>query len=98
VGPLYIHPLLLAFLIILLLAFIAFATIWSIRAHRRKVSSGKEELIGSTAIVETPLNPKGTVFIKGELWNAVLDSGSAQPGEEVIITSVNGLKLQVKKK
>ena len=96
--PLYIPPLLLAVIIILVVAFIVFATIWSVRAHRLKVAAGKEDLVGSIAVVETTLSPRGTVFVEGERWNAVIDDGSAEPEEEVIITAVNGLKLEVTKK
>ncbi len=96
-DPIYISPAFLAVIIVLAVAFIIFATIWSVRAHRRKVTAGKEGLIGSTAIVETVLDPRGTVFIEGETWNAVIDEGRANPQEEVIVTAVKGLKLEVTK-
>ena len=70
----------------------------SIRAHRHQASAGREELVGKTAEVKVTLEPKGTVFIQGERWVAVLDKGRAKPGEEVIITKVDGLKLWVTKK
>lgn len=89
---------LLILIIIIVVVFIIFAIYWSIRAHKRKVSSGKEELIGKTAVVETALAPRGVVQVEGELWTAVLDDGRAEPEEEVIITRVEGLKLSVSKK
>jgi len=72
--------------------------IWGIRAHRRQISAGKEELIGKTAEVRVALNPKGTVFVEGEQWTAVSESGRVESGEEVIITKVDSLKLYVTKK
>jgi len=48
--------------------------------------------------VRRALTPEGTVFYKGELWTAILDDGEAQPGEEVIITKTEGLKVYVTKK
>ena len=85
-------------LIICVIAFIAVTIIWGIRAHRRQVSAGREELIGKTAEVKVALEPKGTVFIEGEQWTAVSESGRMEPGEEVIISKVDGLKLYVTKK
>jgi membrane-bound ClpP family serine protease len=69
-----------------------------VRAHRRQPTTGREELKGKTATVRTALEPEGQVLYKGEIWTAVLDSkGDAQPGEKVIITSTEGLKLHVTK-
>ncbi len=79
-------------------AFLAVAIIWGIRAHRYQVSAGREELVGKTAEVATVMEPKGTVFVEGERWTAVSETGRVSPGEEVIITKVDGLKLWVTKK
>jgi len=85
-------------LLVCLVAFIAVSIIWGIRAHRRHISAGWEELVGRTAEVRIALEPKGTVFLEGEQWMAVSESGRVEPGEEVIITKVDGLKLYVTKK
>jgi membrane-bound serine protease (ClpP class) len=69
-----------------------------VQAHRRQVSAGREELVGKTAEVETVLDPKGIVLIEGERWAAISEKGRVKPGEEVIVTKVDGLKLQVVKK
>jgi membrane-bound serine protease (ClpP class) len=98
IAALYINPWLLAFIIIALVVFLYFVVIWVINAHKRKVAAGKEDLIGRAAVVRTALNPKGMVFIEDELWNAVIESGTAEPEEEVTITKVDGLKLTVAKK
>jgi len=82
-------------IIALILAFILNRVL---KAHRRQASTGKEELIGKTATVRTTLNPKGTIFHEGEIWQAKLDEGQAEAGEEVIITRVDGLNLYVTKK
>ena len=81
-----------------IIAFVVFAVIWAIRAHRRQISAGREDLIGKTAEVKTALNPKGIVFIQGEQWAAISETGRVEPGEEVTITKVDGLKLWVTKK
>jgi membrane-bound serine protease (ClpP class) len=69
-----------------------------VRAHRRQATTGREELPGKTATVKAALEPEGIVLHEGELWTAILDEGEAKPGEEVIISRFDGLKLYVTKK
>jgi len=89
----------LVVLIILgVIAFAAITIIWGIKAHRLKVEAGAEELVGRTAEVKTALSPKGSVFLEGELWTAVSESGNIEVGQEVIVSKVNGLTLYVTKK
>jgi len=95
-GPL--NPWLIAIIIIGIAALLAITIIWGIQAHRHQVSAGREDLIGKTAEVQTVMEPKGTVFIQGERWTAISEEGRVEPGEEVIITKVDGLKLWVTKK
>ena len=93
-----IDPWLLALTIVIVVICLYFVVLWSVRAHRRKIAAGKEDLIGKTAVVVTALNPKGMVLVEGERWTAVIDKGQVEPEEEVIITRVDGLKLIVSKK
>ncbi|MFC1928903.1 NfeD family protein [Chloroflexota bacterium] len=91
-------PWLIAIVIICVIAFIAITIIWGIRAHRLQVSAGREELLGKTAEVKVALEPKGIVFVEGERWTAVSEEGRVEPGEEVLISRVDSLKLYVTKK
>jgi len=93
-----IDPWLIVIVVIGIIVFLALTIIYGIRAHRRQVSAGREDLIGKVAEVNTVIDPKGTVFIEGERWVAISDKGRVEPGEEVIITKVEGLKLRVTKK
>jgi membrane-bound serine protease (ClpP class) len=95
---LYAPTWLITIIIIIVIILIVFVVIWGIRAHRKKVSAGKEELVGKTAVVEIALEPKGVVLVEGERWTAITDKGRVEPEEEVIITKVEGLKLTVTKK
>ena len=88
---------LIALIVLLVVIFLAITIIWGIRAHRNKIAAGREELVGRTAEVEIALEPKGVVLVEGERWTAILESGRAEPQEEVIITRVEGLKLIVNK-
>ena len=89
---------LIILVIVAVAAFVVFATIYGIRAHRRQVSAGREDLIGKVAEVSATMEPKGMVRVEGEQWTAILEKGRAEPGEEVTITKVEGLKLRVTKK
>ncbi len=95
-GPLFqINPWLIAIISICIAALFAFVINRVIKAHRYQATTGREELVGKTAIVKVALEPEGTVFFKGERWTAVSEKGRVEPGEEVIITKVDGLKLYV---
>ena len=83
---------------IIVVVFLYFAVVWTLRTYRRQVAAGREELIGRTGVVKIALEPKGLVLVEGERWTAVIDKGRAEPEEEVIITRVDGLKLTVTKK
>ena len=88
----------IAIIAVFIAAFIAVAVIFGIRARRRQASAGKEDLVGKTAEVEITLEPKGVVLVEGERWTAISEKGRVDPGEEVTITKVDGLRLYVTKK
>jgi len=68
-----------------------------IKAHRRRSVSGRDGMIGEAGTARTDLSPAGTVFVHGELWEAV----AAEPvraGDKVKVLAVlEGLKLKVGK-
>ena len=97
-NSLSISPWLIAVIVIIVVGFLAFAINRAVIAHRRQASTGREELLGMTAEVRTTLNPEGTAFLEGELWAAISDAGQINPGEEVIVNKVDGLRLWVTKK
>ena len=98
-GALFqVDPWLIAVVTILVTAVFAFVISRVIRAHRRQASTGREELVGKTAVVKVALEPEGMVLFKGERWAAISEKGRVKPGETVIITKVDGLKLYVTKK
>ena len=98
-GPLFqVDWRLIGGVAIFVTALLGFVVSRVIRAHRRQASTGREELVGKRAVVKVALAPEGTVFFKGERWTAVSEKGRVEPGEEVIITRVDGLILYVIKK
>ena len=55
-------------------------------------------LVGTTGVVSAELAPSGMVFVSGEEWSAVSDTGdSIEEGAEVVVTEVDGLTLKVYK-
>jgi len=68
---------------------------WSKRLDRRtKRTTGSEAMIGERAEVVEPCRPRGTVQLRGELWEARCDGG-AETGETVRVKSIDGLTLIV---
>ncbi|WP_297456463.1 nodulation protein NfeD [Persephonella sp.] len=65
-----------------------------IKAQIRKPVTGKEGMIGKIGVAETDINPKGKVFVEGEIWDAYSEV-PIKKGEEVKILSVEGLRLKV---
>ncbi len=98
-APMFqVDPWLIATVVIIVTALFVFVINRVVGAHRRQAKTGREELVGKTALVKQALEPEGTVFFKGERWTAIAEKGRIKPGEEVIITKVDGLILYVTKK
>ncbi len=72
----------------------AFLMTIAVKARRNKLVSGAQGIIGETGIAQTPLSPRGKVFVHGELWDAV-SSASVAVGESVVVSRIDGLMLQV---
>lgn len=67
-----------------------------LRAARRRPATGRSGLIGQQGRSLTPLEPRGRVFVHGEIWQARLAGGGACPADaEVRVVAVEGLQLTV---
>ena len=66
----------------------------ALKAHRNKVVTGEQGLVGEIGIAKSDLRPEGKVFVHGELWNAVSSEPMAT-GKSIIVTHVDGLILKV---
>lgn len=88
----------LAGAIVVLSAFFAVAAWAVLRAMKRRIVSGQEELVGMTGKVVQDLNPEGTIFCHGEYWKAKSSDGSSITKDEwVEVESVDGFVLIVRK-
>lgn len=81
---------------LLMAAFFAVVVGAGVRAMQRQPATGLEGMVGEVGVARTRLAPEGHVFVHGELWQAHCE-GEAEPGEEVRVTAVEGLRLRVEK-
>ena len=65
-----------------------------LRAHRNRVTTGSEAMIGEVGVARTPVADDGKVFVRGELWNASARTAIAE-GSRVRIREVTGLRVVV---
>lgn len=65
--------------------------------HRRKITTGSEEMVGMSAQVLDWQDGRGHVFAHGERWQAEGDEKGAAlaPGQKVVVRAVRGLTLVV---
>lgn len=82
---------------VIVLIIIVAAIVLAIRQRGMKPVMGKEEMVGLTGEARTDLDPKGEVFVHGELWRAITKGEMIKKGEKVEVLAVNGLTLEVKK-
>lgn len=66
-----------------------------IRAHRAKIDTGVEGLVGELCVVRRALDPRGKVFVHGELWNAVATEGVLPVGTRARVVRVEDMWLEV---
>jgi membrane-bound serine protease (ClpP class) len=65
------------------------------RSFRRPQVSGAYELVGMVGTASTDLDREGTVFVRGEYWNARA-AAPIKKGERVEVESVDGLMIRVR--
>jgi membrane-bound serine protease (ClpP class) len=66
----------------------------ALRARRNKVITGAGAMVGQRGVAVGELNPRGTVMVRGEYWNAVAPSHVAADAP-IRVTRIDGLTLQV---
>lgn len=76
-------------------SFFFYAVGKAVRIQKKKTTTGWEGLIGEKGVTRSDLNPKGMVFLEGELWEAESTNGRIEKDSAVMVTRVDGLKLWV---
>jgi membrane-bound serine protease (ClpP class) len=66
------------------------------RVVRRAQTAGVDEMVGMIGVTRTRLDPSGTVFVRGEYWQADADE-PIEANERVEALGVEGLRLRVRR-
>jgi membrane-bound serine protease (ClpP class) len=77
----------------LLLTDVVQITIW-LRWRKKKSITGIDTIVGAGGRAMTALDPEGQVKVRGQIWSAHSDE-PIQVGDDVTVTGVEGLKLEV---
>ena len=74
---------------------IVMAIVWlAVRARRRPVVSGMEQMIGAIAVASSDFAETGHVLVHGEIWQAT-STRPVRKGQKLRITDAKGLDLSV---
>jgi membrane-bound serine protease (ClpP class) len=72
------------------------AIVWfALRARRRPVVSGREQLIGASGTALLGFEYEGEVFVHSERWQAVSEAPVAAE-QAIVVTGIDGLTLKVR--
>jgi membrane-bound serine protease (ClpP class) len=65
-------------------------------SRHKKSATGELDLMGAAALVETTLEPEGSVLVRGESWRARARSGATiRSGRNVRVVGACGYLLEV---
>jgi membrane-bound serine protease (ClpP class) len=67
----------------------------AVKARKRPVVSGREELVGAEGTALLDFEHQGSVFVHSERWNAVTGS-PLREGQAIVVTGIDGLTLEVR--
>ncbi|MDX1643881.1 MAG: nodulation protein NfeD, partial [Thermoanaerobaculia bacterium] len=74
---------------------VAFLVTMVVRVHRTQVRTGSEGLIHERGVARGVLEPRGKVFVHGEIWDAVADA-RIEAGAPIEVVGVDGMLLRVR--
>ena len=57
--------------------------------------TGQDEMVGQVGVARETLDPRGQVFVHGELWQAQSDGDPIPAGSQVRVEGIDGLTLRV---
>ena len=84
-------------IIVLVGCILVAAAVLAAASHHKKSGTGEVKLIGATGLVETTLDPHGTVLIQGELWRACSDDANAvEAGSKISVVGMRDQLLLVR--
>lgn len=80
--------------VIILVLFIWISISKSITAHKTKIASGQEALIGKIGIAKSDIAPEGKFYVNGEYWNAQVSGEHIKEGDKARVVEVNSVGAQ----
>ncbi len=84
-------------MIIVVLAFVFLVVRSVINVHKAQVTTGREGMIGEEGTALTDFSGTGKISVHGEIWNAEFP-GEAKKGDRLVVESISGMTLLVRKK
>ncbi len=88
-----------ALIILVVIVFLLAAGAAGLKAQKKRIETGLDGMIGLEGEVIERLNPRGKVYVHGEMWEAVIfGSDAAGRGESITVESVSGNILMVRRK
>jgi membrane-bound serine protease (ClpP class) len=66
-----------------------------VQVRRLAPVTGQDEMVGQVGVARETLDPRGHVFVHGELWQAQSDGEPIPAGSQVRVEGVDGLTLRV---
>jgi membrane-bound serine protease (ClpP class) len=66
----------------------------ALKARANKVTTGAQGMIGEIGMAQTNLDPRGKVFVHGEIWDA-LAASPVPAGQRVVVRKVHDLEVEV---
>jgi membrane-bound serine protease (ClpP class) len=67
--------------------------VW-LKWRKVRATTGAEGIIGMKGITLSECRPEGQVQVKGQIWKALCPEGAGE-GDEIVVESVDGLRLTV---
>lgn len=77
--------------------FFIFVVAMIAKSLKKKPVTGEEGIVGREGFVTSDVSPEGEVSILGERWRARCDGEAINKGEKIMVESIKGLTLYVKK-
>ena len=81
----------------LIVLFFVIAVPIGLLAQARKVTTGRDGMMGEVGEALTDLDPDGRVYVHSEYWTATSTGGEIPKGARVVVVSVDKMKLTVER-
>jgi membrane-bound serine protease (ClpP class) len=76
--------------------FFVLAVTMSVRAHRRRATTGQEGMIGEIGTATSDIDPEGQAHVRGEIWTVWSDE-PIRKGEKIEVLGVDRTRAKVKR-